>query len=95
MPLWPRPSPPPSSRCWSVPPPELAADVTVSGILLTGGGSLLRGMDELLTARTGITARRAEDPLQAVALGLELTLPHLSRRQEGVLNLSQRRQLTG
>ena len=76
-------------------PPELAADVAVSGILLTGGGSLLRGMDELLTARTGITARRAEDPLQAVALGLELTLPHLSRRQEGVLNLAQRRQLTG
>lgn len=76
-------------------PPELAADVAVSGILLTGGGSLLRGMADLLTARTGIDAHLAEDPLQAVALGLEKTLPSLSRRQEGVLNLAQRRQLTG
>lgn len=76
-------------------PPELAADVAVSGIPLTGGGSLLRGMDDLLAHRTGIPAHRAEDPLQAVALGLEKALPTLSRRQEGVLNLSQRRQLTG
>ena len=76
-------------------PPELAADVAVSGILLTGGGSLLRGMDDLLAHRTGIPAHRAEDPLQAVGLGLEKALPTLSRRQEGVLNLSQRRQLTG
>lgn len=76
-------------------PPELAADVAVSGILLTGGGSLLRGMDELLTARTGIAAHLAEEPIQAVALGLEKTLGQLARRQEGVLNLAQRRQLTG
>ncbi len=68
-------------------PPELAADVAVSGILLTGGGSLLQGMDTLLAARTGMETHLAEDPIRAVALGLEQTLPHLAKRQEGVLNL--------
>lgn len=69
-------------------PPELAADVAVSGILLTGGGSLLQGMDTLLAARTGMETHLAEDPIRAVALGLEQTLPHLAKRQEGVLNLA-------
>ena len=75
-------------------PPELAADVAVSGILLTGGGSLLQGMDTLLAARTGMETHLAEDPIRAVALGLEQSLPHLAKRQEGVLNLARRRQLT-
>ena len=75
-------------------PPELAADVAVSGILLTGGGSLLQGMDTLLAARTGMETHLAEDPIRAVALGLEQTLPHLAKRQEGVRNLARRRQLT-
>ena len=69
-------------------------DVAVSGILLTGGGSLLQGMDTLLAARTGMETHLAEDPIRAVALGLEQTLPHLAKRQEGVLNLARRRQLT-
>ena len=62
--------------------------------LLTGGGSLLQGMDTLLAARTGMETHLAEDPIRAVALGLEQTLPHLAKRQEGVLNLARRRQLT-
>lgn len=74
-------------------PPELAADVARSGILLTGGGSLLEGMDRLLSRRTGIETTRAEDPLCCVTLGLEQTLSQLSRRQEGVLNLARRRQM--
>ena len=74
-------------------PPELAADVAVSGILLTGGGSLLRGMDTLLAQETGMATHLAEDPIRAVALGLEATLPHLAKRQEGVLNLARRRQV--
>ena len=74
-------------------PPELAADVAVSGILLTGGGSLLRGMDALLAQETGMATHLAEDPIRAVALGLEATLPHLAKRQEGVLNLARRRQV--
>ena len=76
-------------------PPELAADVAVSGILLAGGGSLLQGIDTLLSARTGMETHRAEDPLRAVALGLEQALPHLSKRQEGVLNLARKRQIEG
>ena len=50
-------------------PPELAADVIERGIVLTGGGALLRGLDRLLTAATGIEVRVAEDPLSCVAIG--------------------------
>lgn len=64
-------------------PPELAADVAVSGILLTGGGSLLQGMDTLLAARTGMETHLAEDPIRAVALGLEQTLPHWPNGRKG------------
>ena len=71
-------------------PPELAADVAENGLLLTGGGSLLRGLDTLLSQRTGMTAHVAESPVQAVALGLEQTLPHLAKRKEGVLHLARR-----
>ena len=72
-------------------PPELAADVAISGILLTGGGSLMRGMDALLTARTGIETTIAEHPLTCVADGLEQTLSQLHRRQDGVMNFTRRR----
>ena len=50
-------------------PPELGADVAESGILLTGGGSLLRGLDKLLMEETGLPVIRAEDPLTCVARG--------------------------
>lgn len=71
-------------------PPELAADVAENGLLLTGGGSLLRGLDTMLAQRTGIRAQVAESPVQAVALGLAQTLPHLAKRSEGVLHLARR-----
>jgi rod shape-determining protein MreB len=50
-------------------PPELAADVIDRGMLLCGGGSLLRGIDKLLTKETGIPAYVAENPMACVALG--------------------------
>ena len=50
-------------------PPELAADVSDRGIILTGGGSLLDGMDELIQERTGINTVTAENPASVVALG--------------------------
>mgnify|MGYP002545298893 CR=1 FL=1 len=50
-------------------PPELAADVADRGIVLTGGGSLLRGLEELIEDKTGINTMIAEDPLTAVAIG--------------------------
>ena len=50
-------------------PPELAADIADRGIVLTGGGALLHGMEQLIEEKTGITTITAEDPLSAVAIG--------------------------
>ena len=50
-------------------PPELAADIAERGIVLTGGGALLRGMDKLLSEETGLPVIVAEDPLTCVARG--------------------------
>jgi rod shape-determining protein MreB len=55
-------------------PPELAAEVVTRGIVLTGGGALLRGLDKLLQLETGVPVRLAEDPISAVALGTGLAL---------------------
>lgn len=53
-------------------PPELAADIIDRGIVLTGGGALLRGMDMLITKVTGMPAKIAEDPVECVAIGTGL-----------------------
>jgi rod shape-determining protein MreB len=50
-------------------PPELSADLIERGIILAGGGSLLRGMDKLISEETGLPVHVAEDPMTAVALG--------------------------
>ena len=50
-------------------PPELAADIFDRGIVLTGGGSLLFGLDSLIEEKTGIHTAIADDPLTAVAIG--------------------------
>jgi rod shape-determining protein MreB and related proteins len=50
-------------------PPELAADIVDRGIVLAGGGALLRGLDQLLGAETGMPVIIAEDPLSSVVLG--------------------------
>ena len=50
-------------------PPELAADIADRGIVLTGGGALLHGLEQLIEEKTGITTMTAEDPLSAVAIG--------------------------
>ena len=50
-------------------PPELAADIVERGIILTGGGALLDGLEEILTERTGINTITAENPACAVAEG--------------------------
>jgi rod shape-determining protein MreB len=57
-------------------PPELAADIMDRGIILTGGGSLLRNLDRLITLETGIAAYVADDPLSCVAIGAGRALEH-------------------
>lgn len=58
-------------------PPELSADIIDRGMLLCGGGSLLRGIDRLMTRETGIPAYVAENPLACVALGAGRAFKHL------------------
>jgi rod shape-determining protein MreB len=50
-------------------PPELAADIVERGIVMTGGGSLLKGLDKLIAAETGVPVFIAEHPMDCVALG--------------------------
>ena len=50
-------------------PPELAADLIEHGIVMAGGGSLLRGIDKLISEETGLPVHIADDPLTAVAVG--------------------------
>ncbi|MFZ5633379.1 MAG: rod shape-determining protein [Bacillota bacterium] len=50
-------------------PPELAADIVNKGIVMTGGGALLQGLDRLLSQETGLPVHLADDPLSCVALG--------------------------
>lgn len=59
-------------------PPELSSDVIDKGIVMTGGTSLLRNLDHLLTRETGIPCHLAEDPLTCVAMGAGLALEHYS-----------------
>lgn len=58
-------------------PPELASDVIDRGIVLTGGGALLRGIDTLLLHETGVPVHIAEDPMRCVARGAGLALDYV------------------
>lgn len=59
-------------------PPELSADLVDRGIMLAGGGALLRGLDRLLMEETGLPVHVAEDPLSAVAEGTGKVLEELA-----------------
>ncbi|MBO8483427.1 MAG: rod shape-determining protein [Bacteroidetes bacterium] len=60
-------------------PPELYADIVESGIFLSGGGALLRGLDKRLSEKVNIPFHVAEDPLKAVARGTCLALKHTEK----------------
>ena len=70
-------------RALEITAPEIAADIIEGGIVLTGGGSLLPGMDTVLTQETGLPVIRADDPLNCVARGAGRALDDLEYR--GVL----------
>lgn len=62
-------------------PPELSADLIETGIALTGGSALLRGLDRYISADGGLRLRVADDPLSCVILGLAYQLNHLRARE--------------
>ncbi len=67
-------------------PPELSADVMDKGMVLTGGGSLLRNIDTLLTEATGVAAHLAEDPLLCVAKGTGVALENLEVYKRSIMS---------
>ena len=73
-------------------PPELVADIINNGIVMTGGGSLLYGLDRLIAEMTGIRTRVADHPVSCVAIGTGKSLEHINMLTEGTINLSRARQ---
>ena len=74
-------------------PPELVADISNNGIVLTGGGSLVWGFDKLVESRTSIVTHIADDAISCVAYGTGKTLDWVNELQDGTINLSRRRQM--
>ncbi|HBB56519.1 TPA: rod shape-determining protein [Patescibacteria group bacterium] len=66
-------------------PPELASDIIDNGIVLTGGSSLLRNLDELMFRATGVKARVAEEALFCVAKGTGMALAHLGTYKKSII----------
>ena len=69
-------------------PPELSSDVFENGIILTGGGALLHGLDRLITERTGTKCIVAENPEQCVAIGTGRAFEYLGKLVDGFVNPS-------
>ncbi len=67
-------------------PPELAADIVDKGIVLTGGGALLKNLDKLLREKTGLPIIIADDPLSSVVLGSGQTLDNINILREIMIN---------
>ena len=64
--------------------PELVSDISDHGLVLTGGGALLRGLDRLMTEQLGIPVRVAIDPLTTVARGTAICAEHLDQWRDGL-----------
>jgi rod shape-determining protein MreB len=71
-------------------PPELSADIMDRGIVMTGGGSMLHGLDKLIQQETGIPTYLAEDPLSCVALGTGKALESLGSIEDDLTALKKR-----
>ena len=71
--------------------PELVGDIAENGITLTGGGSLIAGMEQLMTENTGITCTIADDPESCVAYGCGKSLAWINHMTEGTINIARKR----
>ena len=67
----------------------------VMGMVLSGGGSLLPGIDKLIEKHTGIRTAVVDDPISCAAYGAGKTLARLNEMQDGMINLARRRQMKG
>lgn len=72
-------------------PPELASDIMEKGIVLAGGGALIKNLDKLLSLETGMPVYIAEDPLDCVVRGTGKTLEDLERLKSVLINARKRR----
>lgn len=70
-------------------PPELAADIYDRGIILTGGGALLKGLDKRISEETSLPVHIAEDPLTAVVRGTGIVLEHLEEYSSVLIKSSR------
>ena len=67
-------------------PPELVADIEKNGLLMTGGGAMLDGLDKLITSRVRIRAHLAENPIEAVAIGTGKSFEYLGKLYDGFVS---------
>ena len=76
-------------------PPQLVGDLDKNGIIMSGGGSLIYGIDKLIERSTGIRTLVVDDAVSCAAYGAGKMLMHLDMLQDGMMNFYRKRQLKG
>lgn len=70
-------------------PPELSADIVEKGMVMTGGGAMLHGLDKVITSKTGVPAYLADDPVSCVALGTGIALENYEMQDDYLVVLKK------